>query len=79
VAEMVLSLHRPRIAILAGSTAPFDDLELVQQLRRLAPGLVVAQVGTGQESEDIHSFPALESMDLFPVMVAHLLEAASKA
>lgn len=79
VAEMVLSLHRPRIAILAGPTAPFDDLELAQQLRRLAPGLVVAQVGTGQESEDIHSFPALESMDLFPVMIAHLLEAASKA
>ena len=79
VAEMILSLHRPRIAILAGPTLPFDDVELVQQLRRLAPGIVVALVGTGQESEDTHSFPALESMDLFPVMVAHLLEAASQA
>ena len=76
---MILSLHRPRIAILAGPTLPFDDVELVQQLRRLAPGIVVALVGTGQESEDTHSFPALESMDLFPVMVAHLLEAASQA
>lgn len=79
VAKTVLAPHRPRIAILAGPTAPFSDTELIQQLRRLAPGMVIARVGTGEEDDQTHHFPALESMDLFPVIVAHLLEAASSA
>jgi len=79
IAQTMLAVRRPRIAILAGPAAPFVGDELLDQLLRITPGLIVATLGSGEENERTHSFPALESMDLFPVIVAHLLQAAAKA
>lgn len=79
LAQSVLSPRRPTVAMLAGRTAPFEVEELIGQLRRLTPSLVVAKIGVGEETDGSHYFPPLEGMDLFPVIVAHLLQAVPKA
>jgi len=79
IAHSVLSPRRPAVAILAGRSAPFEVEELISQLRRLSPSLVVAKVGVGEETDGSLYFPPLEGMDLFPVIVAHLLQAIPKS
>jgi DNA-binding NtrC family response regulator len=79
LAQSVLSPRRPSVAMLAGRSAPFDVEELIDQLRRLTPSLVVAKIGVGEETDGAHYFPPLEGMDLFPVIVAHLLQSIPKS
>lgn len=79
IAHSVLSPRRPAVAILAGRSAPFEVEELISQLRRLSPSLVVAKVGVGEETDGSLYFPPLEGMDLFPVIVAHLLQSIPKS
>lgn len=79
LAQSVLSPRRPTVAIIAGRSAPFEIEELIEQLRRLTPALVVAKIGVGEETDGSHFFPPLEGMDLFPVIVAHLLQSIPKS
>jgi DNA-binding NtrC family response regulator len=79
LAQSVLSPRRPSVAMLAGRSAPFEVEELIAQLRRLTPSLVVAKIGVGEETDGAHYFPPLEGMDLFPVIVAHLLQSIPKS
>ena len=79
LAQSVLSLRRPSVAMIAGRSAPFEVEELIGQLRRLMPSLVVAKIGVGEETDGAHYFPPLEGMDLFPVIVAHLLQSIPKS
>jgi hypothetical protein len=65
--------------MLAGRSAPVEVEELIAQLRRLTPSLVVAKIGVGEETDGAHYFPPLEGMDLFPVIVAHLLQSIPKS
>jgi len=75
IAQLMLAPVLPRFALLSGSSAPFELSELIEQLRRLAPDLIVATLGADEEIENTHSFPMLESMDILPVILARLLEA----
>ncbi len=73
IAQLVLATVRPKIALIAGSTAPFDLPELIEQLRRIEPSLTIATLGAANELKGVSGFPSLESMDNLPAIVAHLL------
>lgn len=75
IAQFLLTPVHPRVVVLTGSPAPFEMSELVEQLRRIAPAVIIATVGTDTEIDGTLSFPPLESMDNFPKILAHLIEA----
>ena len=75
IAQLVLAPVRPKAALIAGPTPPFELAELIEQLRRIEPSLAIATLGAEDEIEGVSSFPSLESMDNLPAIVAHLLGA----
>lgn len=78
LAELALNPRPPSVVIIAGPPAPFSPEELVGQLRRMSPDLVLATIGVEGDVAGVHSFPALESMDVFPGIVSRLLEASPR-
>ena len=79
IAQLVLAPVRPRFALIAGATPPFELGELVEHLRRIEPALCIATMGADTEIAGVVSFPTLESMDKFAGFVSHLLSAKAPA
>ncbi|HRE79669.1 MAG TPA: response regulator [Opitutaceae bacterium] len=75
IAHLLLANPAPRVALIAGSCAPFELEECVSQLRRVAPSVIIATLGSTEEIEGVHSFAPLESMDNLSAIIAHLMEA----